>query len=229
MCSYEENFIKHKANIKSSFLKREYPEKLISADIDKVKFSNIERKSNSKTQKGIPLVVTYQPLLKSLSSIVNNNIYLLHTGQEVRRTFTPQVIVSYQSARKLSSYLVRAKLYPIEKKVGSCKCNGTRCEVCKNVLGTYMFSCSNDQTTYKINHKFDCSKKCLVYLITCNISLKQYVGQTVDMFRSRWDNYKIILGNLIEEKTVFKDAFLNIFSYQVILIFCKIHTLLSMI
>ena len=190
LCSYEENFIKHKANMKSWFLKREYPERLISAEMDKVKFSNIERRSNSKTQKGIPLVVTYHPLLKSLSSIVNNNIYLLHMDQEVKRTFTPQPMVSYRSARKLSSYLVRAKLYPIERKVGSCKCKGKRCEVCKNVLETDTFTCSNDQTTYKINHKFDCNEKCLVYLITCNKCLKQYVGQTVDMFRSRWNNYK---------------------------------------
>ena len=54
--------------------------------MNRVKFSNIERKSNSKTQKGIPLAVTYHPLLKSLSSIVNNNICLLHMDQEV---FTP--------------------------------------------------------------------------------------------------------------------------------------------
>ena len=130
LCSYEENFIKHKANKKSWFLKKEYPERLISAEMDKVKFSNIERRS--KTQKFIPLVVTYHPLLKSLSSIINNNIYLLHMDQKVKRIFTPQPMVSYRSARKLSSYLVRAKLYPIERKVGSCK--GKRCEVCKNVL-----------------------------------------------------------------------------------------------
>ena len=50
---------------------REYPENLTSGEIDKIKFSNIERKkSNSKCQKGIPLVVTYHPLLKSLSSIL---------------------------------------------------------------------------------------------------------------------------------------------------------------
>ena len=113
-------------------------------------------------------VTSQHPLLKSLSSIVNNNICLLHMDQEVRRTFTPQPMVSYRSARKLSSYLVRAKLYPIERKVGSCKCKGKRCEVCKNVLETDTFTCSNDQTTYKINHKFDCNEKCLVYLITCN-------------------------------------------------------------
>ena len=51
-----------------------YPERLIPVEIDKVKFSNIERKSDRKTQKCIPLVVTYQPLFKSLSSIVNKSI-----------------------------------------------------------------------------------------------------------------------------------------------------------
>ena len=102
-------------------MKREYPERLISTEMDKVKFSNIKKKYNSKTQKGIPPVVTCNPLLKSLISIVNNNIYLLHMDQEVKRTFTPQLVVYYRSARRLNSYLVRAKLYPIERKLGSCK------------------------------------------------------------------------------------------------------------
>ena len=36
---------------------------------------------------------------------------------EVKQTFTPVPMVSYRSSRKLSSYLVRAKLYPIDRKV----------------------------------------------------------------------------------------------------------------
>ena len=40
------------------------------------------------------------------------------------------------------------------------------------------------QNIYKINHQFDCSEKCLVYL------LKQYVAQTVDEFCRRWNKYK---------------------------------------
>ena len=43
---------------------------------------------------------------------------------------------------------------------------------------------------YKINHCFDCNEKCLIYLLTCKVCLKQYVGQTVDEFRLRWNNYK---------------------------------------
>ena len=41
-----------------------------------------------------------------------------------------------------------------------------------------------------IKNKFDCNKKCLVYLITCKKCLKQYIRQTVDTLRSCWNNYK---------------------------------------
>ena len=85
-------------------------------------------------------------------------MYLLPMDQEVRRTLTPQPMASNRSARKLCSYLVRAKLHPIERQVRSFKCNGKRCEVCKNVLETDTFTCSNDQTICKINHKFDYTK-----------------------------------------------------------------------
>ena len=53
-----------------------------------------------------------------------------------------------------------------------------------------MFIPNNDQRSYKINHSFDCNEKCLIYLLTCNCCQKQYVGQTVDIFRNTWNNYK---------------------------------------
>ena len=60
--------------------------------------------------------------------------------------------------------------------------------MCQSISETDTFTCSNDGTTYKINHKFDCNEKCLIYLITCKKYFKQYVG--LDTFRSRWNNYK---------------------------------------
>ena len=43
---------------------------------------------------------------------------------------------------------------------------------------------------FEINHRFDCNESCLIYLITCNRCPKQCVGQTIDEFRHRWNNYK---------------------------------------
>ena len=56
-------------------------------------------------------------------------------------------MATFRSARKLSSYLIRAKLYPIERIVGSHKCKGKRCEVCLNVQET---SCSSSSVTSEI-------------------------------------------------------------------------------
>ena len=41
----------------------------------------------------------------------------------------------------------------------------------------------------KINHKLNCCDKCLSSLLTWKVCLKQYVGQTFQEFRYRWNNY----------------------------------------
>ena len=107
-------------------------ESLIRSEMNKVKFSNLRLKSNDKNHKmkGIPLVVWYHPLLKFLSGIIDKNLSTLYMDKEVKKVFTLRSMVSFHrhSARKLSSYLIRAKLYPLERTVSSCKCKSKRCQ-----------------------------------------------------------------------------------------------------
>ena len=81
-------------------------------------------------------------------------------------------MASFRSARKISSYLVRAKLYPLERRVGSFKCGGRRCQVCLNVTETEAFSSTSTNQTYKISHEFNCNGSSLIYLLTCKICRK---------------------------------------------------------
>ena len=97
-------------------------------------------------------------------------------------------MISFRSARKLSNSLVRAKMYPIERIAGSKNCGSKCCEVCINVKETSTFTSTVTGETF-INHKFDCNARCLVSLLTRKCKI-QYVGQTVDQYRSRWNNYK---------------------------------------
>ena len=85
-------------------------------------------------------------------------------------------MITFCSARKLSIDLVRAKSYPLKRTVGSCKCYGKQCEVCDNVTETSTFTGTVTQNTYKINHQFNCSKKCLIYLHTIN-ALNNMLGK----------------------------------------------------
>ena len=58
-------------------------------------------------------------------------------------------MVSFRSPRKTSSYLARAKLYPLDRVVGSTKCGKKRCEVCMNVSETNTFTSNVTGETYK--------------------------------------------------------------------------------
>ena len=62
-----------------------------------------------------------------------------------KEIFSSQPMLSFRSATKLSSYLDQAKLYPLERRVGSYKC-------CRSITKTDMFICNNDQRSYKIPH-----------------------------------------------------------------------------
>ena len=64
--------------------------------------------------KVLPLVITYHPLLKSVGTILYKHLYLLHMDEEVKKVFPVAPIVSFRSPRILSSYLKRAKLYPLQ-------------------------------------------------------------------------------------------------------------------
>ena len=55
----------------------------------------------------------------------------------------------FRSPRKISSYLVRAKLYPLDRGVGSTKCDKKRCEVCANISETNKFTSNVTGETYK--------------------------------------------------------------------------------
>ena len=90
-------------------------------------------------------------------------------NQEVKNVFISGPIVSYRSARKISSYLVRAKLYPLERKVGSEKCGKSRCEVCLNIQETDTFTSKTTGESFKINHNLNSDDNCLIYLLTCKV------------------------------------------------------------
>ena len=175
--------------MKSWFQKRGYPEDVINTEMKKVIFNGNPGKSSNKS-KGVQFMLTYHPLLKKGNNIIRKHIHLLYMNDEVKKVFRPGPMASFRSPRNLSSYIDRAKMYRMERKTGSCKWKGNRCQECLNISETETFTSTVTHTSYKINHSFDCNDKCLTYLLTSKTCLKQYVGSTTGCFRYRWNNYK---------------------------------------
>ena len=145
--------------------------------MEQVKFpsGNIVQRKKSK---GILFVVMYHPLLKQLQGILRRNKCLCNMNAEVKQTFSPVPMVSYRSSRKISSYLIRTKLYPVDRIVGSRGCGKKQCQVCVNICETDTFPSTATGERFKVYHKLNCDDKCLIHLFTCECCGKQYVGET---------------------------------------------------
>ena len=164
-------------------------EKVVSEQIDKVAFGKQLTHKDSSEQ-SVAFVATCHPKLKDLGKMIKNLQFFLYSDNEVWRVFSPAPIASSQSARKIKDYIVRSKLYPIERKVGSYRCSNPRCQACTSMQVTDTFSSFATKSVYKINCNFNCNSKCLIYLLSCKTCGKQYTSKTIDKFRSRQNNYK---------------------------------------
>ena len=179
----------HVEDLKTCFHKTGYPHYLIKEKVEKVFRLTPSDENNTKEVNGVPLVVTYNPTFKNLFQVIRKNLQLLYADEEVKKVFSPAPFVSFRSTRNLKSYLVRSKIYPLQRKVGSEKCKSKRCLVCLNASETDVFQSFQTKEQYKINHQLNFNDKCLIYLLSCKVCGLQYVSSTTDKFRLRWNNY----------------------------------------
>ena len=118
ICSYKNDFEKHLEEMKSCFRVRGYPDNVMKKEMDKVCFlKSTGNKRKSQESKGVPLVLTFHTKFKLIGQLLNTHLHMLYMDQETKNVFTPGPMATFRSARKLSSYIVRAKLYPIENKL----------------------------------------------------------------------------------------------------------------
>ena len=190
ICSSEKDFKGHVDRMKEWFLARDYPENVVNEQINKVVFGK-SQPSKKNSENGIPFVVTYHPKVKKLGKLIKDLLPFLYSDEEVQKVFSPLPMVSHRSTRKIKDYIVRSKLYPLERNVVCASCGNGRCQVCKNIKVTDAFDSFTTKKSYKINHKFDCNDKCLIYLFSCRTCGKKYTGKTTDRFRYRWNNYRM--------------------------------------
>ena len=153
---------------------------MIDSQMGKVKFSQKLKVESKQAGVGVPFVVIYHPKLTKIAQVMKKLEHILYQDESVKRVFTPPPMVSCRSARKLSSYLVRAKLCHVEKKRGSYKCDNLRCLVCNNIEETKTFTSTVTGELFKINYHLCCNDKCLIYLLTFKVCKKQYTGKTAD-------------------------------------------------
>jgi len=99
--------------------------------------------------------------------------------------------VTFRNSKTLRDYLVRSKLSSSnQEEKGVFKCGRSNCQVCPLFKLGNVFESTNSRETYVINFKFGCNSENVIYLLTCKVCQKQYVGSTITKFRLRLNQYK---------------------------------------
>ena len=114
ICTFENDFLRHRYEIKSWLQSWDCPENVINTDMKICFFTRIFGKSSNKN-KSVQFVLTYYSLLETVNCIIRKQLHLLYMNEEVKKAFQPRPMVSFKNPRNLNCYLVRPKLYSLEK------------------------------------------------------------------------------------------------------------------
>ena len=129
----------------------------------------------------VPFVITYNPALRSTSSIIRKHSHILIASPLCYNVFKAAPIVAYRRSSNLSDFLVRAQLCNFtqhNQPRGSYPCR-KNCLTCKYISdGQTLYTFHATGETRPITNHIDCNSKNVIYMIQCNHCSKQYIGET---------------------------------------------------
>ncbi|OCT99555.1 hypothetical protein XELAEV_18005337mg [Xenopus laevis] len=166
-CSSDDNFLKESCKLrdKSTLLKDK-----------KTKKSG----RGSQYTQPVTLRTKYSRQFNRIKSIVGKYLPILYADKDFKEILRTGYRIVARRAPTIGSILAPSLFSRASKSktwlqsVGMFKCNATR-----------YFECSVRHEKYKINEFINCNTKSVVYVLTCRVCYKQYVGCTVRPMKER--------------------------------------------
>ena len=200
ICSSDETFKQRSNELKSYLNKRGYNLPFLNQEIARV--HNITRTQTltpkdtptTNQPQRVPLVITYNPALRYVSSIINKHFNILSSSPRCTNVFKAKPFVAFRRSNNLSNILVSAKLHKpsttANEPRGSFRCgnNCLKCNYINDGLTKYTFN-STGETRF-INHHIDCNSKNVIYMVQCNHCHKQYIGETKRRLKDRFNEHR---------------------------------------
>ena len=193
ICTRVEDFETNCQKILAYYRLRGYPSLLLQETLDKVRLldrSSLLSPTEPTTQETdkLFLITTYNPALPPLKEIVQNNWSIIQASRNASLLENKQVVLGFRRAKNLKDILTRSRLkYPphtpqtrpgVSGVVESNPCNKTSCRYCSKLDTSGTTTSTHTGRTYSTPVGGSCKHNNLIYLLTCQICKKQYVGQT---------------------------------------------------
>ncbi len=201
ICSTDTLYKSRSSDLRKHLVSRGHSERRVQLAINRA--LNIPRHTlltNTRTKKAptkrVALVTTFHPKLPKLSSILNNNMNILHSSNRLCSAIPEPPMVAFRRPKNLGDILVRAKLPPgtcqtppITEILGCHKCTRSKCRTCLYIKPALKVKSHSTGSSYNIKTDSQCSTPNVVYVISCKKCGLQYVGETKTKLSLRFANH----------------------------------------
>ena len=194
ICSNEEQLNNRLMDLESWLVKRGYQRTDVHQQIQRV--HDVARdelliKRPKPVDQRITLILTYHPALNRIYEILKNAHRHIMKSPKLSTILPTPPRVAFRNSKNLKDKLVRSKLQPLVKaEPGNYVCKSNNCQICEILAPGKTFVSTKTSDNYTMNFHFDCNSSNVIYLLTCKVCQKQYVGSTITKFRMRFNQYK---------------------------------------
>ena len=197
ICTRNDDFKRHRGNLKARLIEREYPASLVEQELRKVdKLSRdqlLAGRSAQDKDKRVPMAVTFSQYLPNITAVPKSKRDLLQRSQRLTNIFPLDPMIACKRGRNLRDMLVHRKTkHTLSKREGEIIENcGKGCVICKRMYyGEERVTGARVECVTRYDKTIGCRSVNVIYGIWCGVCrCVCYVGETGGCLYTRVQNH----------------------------------------
>ena len=194
ICNSNSDFEEQARRMCTFFEEREYPKHIVQKALERAR--GISRKDalnpgERDDHEDRPVaVIPYHPHNLPICDILRRNFHILQSDPDLGQVFQRLPLIAFQREKNLRDLLVRAKVGLRTNNPGPPGCNPcdeARCKTCAHIDTSTTFV--GPKGRFIPRSQYTCKSSDLVYILTCTLCHKLYVGETCRTLNERFSEH----------------------------------------
>ena len=194
ICSREQEFEIEAKRMSTFFKARQYPEDVVQTALERARSTSrteaLTPKETGENEDRVVAVIPYHPHNLPVCRILRRNFTLLQQDPKLKEIFSKPPLIAFQRDKNLRDLLVRSKLKPQVSQSTSrgCRpCGDKGCKTCPFIDASTTLG--GHTGTFTVRSSLSCQSRDIVYILTCTLCSKLYVGETCRSLAERFSEH----------------------------------------
>ena len=198
-CTSDEDYAQHSQKMQNHYLVRGYPAKHVEAariraqKADRKNLIDPSRRKQKQSKNIVPLVLTHHPSNPQVQRIIMKHWGILNYSEKCKAALPDRPLFTTRRGKNLKDMLIKSRLANQQDQDTGNKnkvkpCVNPACQICFEVKMSPAIS-SISMLSYPTPRNCLCSTVNVIYLLTCSVCQKQYVGETKRAFKVRYKEH----------------------------------------